>query len=160
MPQKLFCNIVAQKGMFQYQSVPFYRHHINSFCRQMQWQYNRLQNKKKKHVFLFVHVYVAAAGILESVLFETVSVNFNKTCRCRWGNRHIADMHREPAFLLVLEFPLLTGSQQSVVRLSSARSSSRSRFSVPSLCSDGPPGSSCFCAGLRQKPYVSSSTKQ
>lgn len=42
---------------------------------------------------------------------QTVSLNSNKSCS--WGHRRIADTHWEPAFLLVLEFPLLTGLQQS-----------------------------------------------
>lgn len=64
-------------------------------------------------------------------------------------------MYMEPAFPLVLEFPLLTGLQQSVVQLSSVH---LLMLFCSCLVSGGPPGSSCFCAGLRQKPYVSSGT--
>lgn len=111
-------------------------------------------NKIKYMFFLFVHVSGAAAtdwNIL--VLFETVSLNSNKTCI--WGNRHISDMYMEPAFPLVLEFPLLTGLQQSVVQLSSVH---LLMLFCSCLVSGDPLGSSCFCARLRQKPYVSSGT--
>ena len=79
-------------------------------------------------------------------------MNSNKRS-CRWGNRHAADMHREPAFLLVPEFPpadCRPGGALVVLLV----------LLCSSLGSDGPLGSSCFCAGLKQKPCVSSSSSK
>lgn len=71
---------------------------------------------KKKHLFLPVHITCAAATRLnQPVLSETVSLNSNKLGMYR--DSHISDKYMEPAFPLVLEFPLLTGLQQSVVQL-------------------------------------------
>lgn len=66
---------------------------------------------------------------------ETMLLNLHKTCIL--GSRHIADMHWEPAFLLVLEFPLLTGLQQSALQLSLVHLLSCSCFSVPVCWSSG-----------------------
>ena len=144
-PQKAVCNI-AQRGMFQYQSVPFYRRHINSFSR-----CNRLW--KQKTCFSLRARFCGDGDSNQLVLLQTASLNSNRTCR--WGNRQIADMHWEPTFPLVLEFPLLmvggaTWLAALVVLLV---------LLCSSLGPDGPPGSSCYCAGPRQKPCVSSSAE-
>lgn len=67
---------------------------------------------------------------------------------------HIADMHWEPVFLLVPEFPLLTSLQKFGALLELLM------LLCSSLGSAGPLGSSCFCAGLKQKPNVSSTKER
>lgn len=61
----------------------------------------------------------------------------------------------EPAFPPVPDFPLLTGRQQSAVLAQLCSAHLHMLFLFLFLASDGPLGSSCFCAGLRQKPRVS-----
>lgn len=108
---------------------------------------------KQKTCFSLRACFCGDRHLNQLVLFQTASLNSNRTCR--WGNRHIADMHWEPAFPLVLEFPLLTVG--GATRLAALV------VLLVLLCSslgpDGPPGSSCYCAGPRQKPCVSSSTE-
>lgn len=97
--------------MFQYQSVPFkgfYFEIINHYFPRHQ----RVVCGQKETSF---SPRAAATGLNQPVFSETVSLNLNKTDT--YGDSHISDTYMEPAFPLVLEFPLLTGLQQSVVQL-------------------------------------------
>ncbi len=143
--------------MCQYQSVPFDKYNINCFSPLFFFPKKLYSNTRvwwEKNACFSLHACFCGS----SILFEKVSLNSKKrhadgetgTLQTCSGNQLFC-LYSSFLCWLACSSQWCNSTRALVVLL---------MLLCSSLGSDGPLGSSCFCARLRQKPCVSSSSKQ